>query len=399
MACEFAMNYPMKMMSPHDSRETTESDIKQWLMENTDMNEEEIQMEYEYISSMTETLENGLFQMADMCKVNMKSTYPNEMGEMEDCEVDFEFRNLLDMSLTWNGQELVKFENTMVDEDFQYTFYYMGYEAYSMSPMTWYNKVMSDFHEIASQGYLMYKEHEHYQNQIMEVMSMEDEQAQMAEIMNHIQFLGNWDYAAQKMKEIVGEVMESMKQEKCGKTLKEHAADYGYYMAADGEMAMLKQHDMKIQFYEYLQMNNISMFSYLKTKACEFASEHFGWEMTEDMDMKMEYPEFVYVDQTVEQMNENIMNACNQMHDEWMMKQGEMCDMIVAGYTETRDNVVNFADMAVQKIQDRTGAEAMIDAEFNMIMEKREGEWMEEFQYMWDAKMNESENMIEEDMI
>merc|ERR1712004_320159 len=118
----------------------------------------------------------------------------------------------------------------------------------------------------------MYKEHEHYQNQIMEVMSMESEEMQMAEIMNHIQFLGNWDYAAGKMKVIFNEIMESMKSEKCGKTLKEHAADYGYYMAADGEMAMLKQHDMKIQMMEYFETNEIDMWSYMKTKmACLLA--------------------------------------------------------------------------------------------------------------------------------
>merc|ERR1719493_203282 len=223
----------------------------------------------------------------------MKSTYPDmeNEGEMVDCEVDFVFRNLLDMSLTWNGQELIKFTNEMVGMDFRYTFYYMGYEAYSMSPMTWYNKVMDDIHQISKEGYLMYKENEHYQNQIMEIMSMESEEMQMAEIMNHIQFLGNWDYAASKMKVIFNEIMQNMKSEKCGKTLKEHAADYGYYMAEDGEMA-------------------------------------------------------------------------------------------------------------VNKIQDRTGAETMIDAEFDMIMEKREGEWLEEFNYMWEENMKEEENMdeIEEEM-
>jgi len=399
-ACEFAMKYPKKMMSPLDSREMTEEDIKEYLMETTDMSEQEIEAEYQYINSMTMTLENGLYQMKDACMVHMKSEYPSmeNEGEQETCEVDFVFKNLLDMSLTWNGQELVKFENTMVGEDFQYTFYYMGYEAYTMSPMTWYNKVMSDIHEMSSEGYLMYKENEHYYNQFIEVLNMEDSETQMSEIMNHIQFLGNWDYAASKMKVIVNEMMENMKNEKCGKTLKEHAADYGYYMAADGEMAMLKQHDMKIQMMEYFETNEIDMWSYMKTKMCMFASENFGWEMEQDSEMVMEYPEFVAVEHSVEEMNERIAATCEAMHAEFINSHNEMCDMMVAGYVECRDMIVNFADMSVQKIQDRTGAENMIDNEFDMIMEKREGEWKEEFEYVWEMKMNGSEGMDDMNM-
>merc|ERR1712014_294665 len=362
--------YPQKMMSPHDSSKMTEADIKEYLMENYDLNEQEIQAEYEYIMSRTQTLENGLFEMVDECMIHMKSTYPDmeNEGEMVDCEVDFVFRNFLDMSLTWNGHE-------MVGMDFRYTFYYMGYEASSMSPMTWYNKVMSDINEISKEGYMMYKEHEHYQN----------------EIMNHIQFLGNWDYAAGKMKVIFNEIMQNMKSEKCGKTLKEHAADYGYYMAEDGEMAMLKQHDYKIQMMEYFEMYNISMWSYMKTKACEFATENFGWDMEKDDEMVMEYPEFVYVEKSKEEMNARIQATCEMMHDEWINKENEFCDMIVDSYVSGRDMIVNFADMAVNKIQDRTGAETMIDAEFDMIMAKREGEWLEEFNYMWESEMNKEE--------
>jgi len=399
MACEFAMKYPKKMMSPHDPREMTEEKVKEWLWMNTNLStEEEVQAEYEYINSMTTVLENGLYQMADSCMIHMHSSYPNMEGETETCDIDFVFKNLLDMSLTWNGQELVKFENTMVGEDFQYTFYYMGYEAYSMSPMTWYNKVMDDIHKMSKQGYLMYKEHEHYMNQFMEVLDMESEEMKMNEIMNHVQFLGNWDYAAGKMKVIVNDMMESMKMEKCGKTLKEHAAEYGYYMAADGEMAMLKQHDAQIQFMEYLQANEIDMFSYMKTQACMFASQHFGWEMEQDSDMMMEYPEFVMTEHSVAEMNERIAASCNMMHDEFITKHNEMCDMMVSSYVECRDTVVNIADMTVQKIQDRTGAEAMIDAEFDMIMEKREGEWMQEFEYVWEMKMNEGEMEGDMDM-
>merc|ERR1711972_336588 len=103
------------------------------------------------IMSNTQYLDNGLFQMTDACQIQMSSVYPNEAGEQETCDVEFVFRNLLDMSLTWNGQELVKFENNMVGEDFQYTFWYMGYEAYTVSPMTWYNKVMEDVTMMASE--------------------------------------------------------------------------------------------------------------------------------------------------------------------------------------------------------------------------------------------------------
>merc|ERR1712066_719981 len=332
-------------MSPHDSRETTESDIKQWLMENTDMNEEEIQMEY--------------------------------------CEVDFEFRNLLDMSLTWNGQELVKFENTMVGKDFQYTFWYMGYEAYTVSPMTWYNKVMEDVTMMASEAFFMYKEHEHYYNDMVEIFMMEDEEAQVAEIMGYIQFFGNWDYAAQKMKEIIQPMFEQAKQDKCGKTVTEHAADYGYYMAPDGEQALLKHYDTQIQFMEYMQMYNISWFSYMKTQACQFATDNFGFQMEQDDSMTMVYPEFVVVEHSVAEMNERISMSCDYYHDMFAMQHNEMCEWIVGQYVECRDNFVMMASAALNSIQDRATAEQMIDNEFAMIEGKREGEWMEEFMMMW----------------
>merc|ERR1711912_191079 len=88
-----------------------------------------------------------------------------------------------------------------------------------------------------------------------------------------------------------------------------------------------------------------------------------------DDEMVMEYPEFVYVEKSKEEMNARIQATCEMMHDEWINKENEFCDMI----------------------QDRTGAETMIDAEFDMIMAKREGEWLEEFNYMWESEMNKEE--------
>jgi hypothetical protein len=395
-ACMFAMTYPMKMLSPHNSMEMTEDDIKEWLVENTDseMTAEELQAQYEYINSQTQTLSNGLYEMTDMCKINMKSTYPSmeDMTETESCEIDFQFRNLLDMSLTWNGQEIVKFTNAMVGLDFQYTFSYMGYEAYSMSPMTWYTKVMADMKQVSMAGFMMYKEHEHYITQFMEVLEMEDEQVQMNEIMNHIQVIGNWDYVAAKMKVIVNDLFESMKSEKCGMTLKEHAAEYGYFLAADGEMAMLKEHDMKIQFMEYLMMNNVSMSDYMYHQALMFASENYQMEMDQEfendhMDM-MALPEFVVVEHTVEEMNARIAFTCDSMHQEFINMANQCHDMMVTMYVDCRDTMVNFADMAVQKINDKTQAEALIDEEFVMIMAKREGEWMTEFDICWTDMWN-----------
>merc|ERR1711879_613756 len=383
MACEFAMKYPMKMMSPHDSREMTETDIKEYLMEQGMSDEQEIQAEYEYIMAQTQTLDNGLFQMAEECKMQMKSTYPNELGEEESCEVELVFRNLLVMSLTWNGMELVKFENNMVGEDFQYTFWYMGYEAYTMSPMTWYNKVMEDMHMMASQAFFMFKEHEYYYNEIMEIVMMEDEEAQIAEIMGYIQFFGNWDYAAQKMKAIVQPMIEQAKEDKCGKTVTQHAADYGYFMAADGEQALLKHYDTQIQFMEYVEMHNISVFSYMKTQACMMMTENFGFEMEQDDSMVMEYPEFVVVEHTTEEMNQRIKMSCEYYHDMFAMKHNEFCEMIVSEYVECRNNFVTMASAALNAINDRTTAELMIDNEFAMIEEKRNGEWNDEFQTMW----------------
>lgn len=275
----------------------------------------------------------------------------------------------------------------MVGLDFQYTFSYMGYEAYSMSPMTWYTKVMADMKEVSMAGFMMYKEHEHYMTQFMEVLEMEDEQVQMAEIMNHIQVIGNWDYVAAKMKVIVNEMFETMKSEKCGMTLKEHAAEYGYFLAADGEMAMLKEHDMKIQFMEYLMMNNVSMSDYMYHQALMFASENYQMEMDQEflydhIDM-MALPEFVVVEHTVEEMNSRIGYTCDVMHEEFINMANQCHDMMVTMYVDCRDTMVNFADMAVQKINDKTQAEALIDSEFVEIMAKREGEWMTEFDICW----------------
>ena len=44
------------------------------------------------------------------------------------------------------------------------------------------------------------------------------------------------------------------------------------------------------------------------------------------------------------------------------------------------------ASAALNSIQDRTTAEQMIDNEFAMIEEKRNGEWMEEFMLMWNEE-------------
>merc|ERR1719483_1629919 len=79
----------------------TEDDIKEWLVENTDseMTAEELQAQYEYINSQTQTLSNGLYEMTDMCKINMKSTYPSmDMNGTESCEIDFQLRSLLHVS-------------------------------------------------------------------------------------------------------------------------------------------------------------------------------------------------------------------------------------------------------------------------------------------------------------
>jgi hypothetical protein len=97
-------------------------------------------------------------------------------------------------------------------------------------------------------------------------------------------------------------------------------------------------------------------------------------------------------------MNERIAATCEAMHAEFINSHNEMCDMMVASYVEGRDMIVNFADMSVQKIQDRTGAENLIDNEFDMIMEKREGEWKEEFEYVWEMKMNGGEGMDDMNM-
>jgi len=368
-----------------------EDDIKEYLRETTDMSEEEIQAEYEYIMSNAGLVwygeemndDHALFQMIEPCKMQMHSVYPNEMGEQEICHVEFEFRNLLEMKLTWNGQELVRFENQMIDDDFQYTFWYMGYEAYSMSPMTWYNKVMEDMYMMASQAFFMYKEHEHYYNEMMSIFMMEDEEAQIAEIMGYIQFFGNWDYAAQKMKEIVQPMLEQAKHEQCGKNVSAHAADYGYYLTYDGRDALLKHYDTQIQFMEYMHMYNISWFDYMKTQACKFASENFGFQMEQDDSMTMEYPEFVVVEHSYWQMHDRINATCQYYHDMIATKHNEMCEMIVGEYVECRDNFVMMASAALDSIRDRETAEQMIDNEFAMIEEMRNGAWMEEFMYMW----------------
>merc|ERR1712173_842 len=169
---------------------------------------------------------------------------------------------------------------------------------------------------IASNVFFMFKEHEHYQQQVMNVyetaMAMEDQEAGMQmiydEFLGWVQFWGNWDYVATKLNTEVTAVISNMQEQKCGKTVAEHAADYGYYLTPAGEVYYLQQYDMKIQFMEFLMANNMTGFEYMCMKMKQMMPMMES-EEDDQMSIMPVMPEFVFVpSQDVDYMNLRIEN-------------------------------------------------------------------------------------------
>merc|ERR1719229_784260 len=334
-SCEFAAKYYMHMMGPHEPKSADE--IAEWYMNDYMVPEEEARaMADEIIAHTRINQDSGVMEMAQPCLVAHQSSWPNmETGEQESCEMELMFRNLLDMSVSKDGQEMLKVTNDVVDGDFRYTVHCMGEELWTVSPMKWMEHMMSNAYMMMSEGYMFYKEHEYYFNE----MSQED-----FDWMDFVQFMGNWDYAAQKVSDMERAMLESEKA-KCDTTVKEAHEEAGVWLAAQGEQMVLHN----------------------------------------------------YVERTVPEMNVAVQDACN-WHFQYMLDmQAEHSSMMIDGFTQCRDQAVDMMSQVVQAVSDRAAAEQMIDGEFAKMAEHRAGPWACEFDmYVWREHMSEEMIMARE---
>jgi len=378
--CMFATEFWMYMMAPFEV--PSEEDVKEWLREEHNMmeaTEEQVQEKYDYIMAMTNT-ESGLMQMSESCMVAHQATWPNmETGEQESHSVQLTFRNLLDMAFTKDGQEMIKISNSLnADNDFLYTLYLMGDEIYTVNTRIVVNTWMTKMYEMMSQGYYMYKEHEYYYHE----MSAED-----FDWMDFVAFMGNWDYVAEKMSELERGWIEA-EQTKCDMTVKEHYAAYGVELTEVAETEVLKHYDQEIQFWTWIADNQIDACAYLRQKACESISAMMGWEMEQDKEMVV-YPEFVYQERTIAEMNTEVEGACNWHFNYMLEKQAEHSSMVIDGFVMYRDQAVSTVQEAINRITDTASAHPLIDGEFAKMQQMRETAWKCEFDiYMWSQHMS-----------
>merc|ERR1711981_19057 len=378
--CMFAAEFYMFMAAPFEV--PSEDDIKEFLREEHNMmdaSDEEIQAKYDYIMAMTNS-ESGLMQMSESCMVSHQATWPNmETGEEESCDMSLTFRNLLDMAVSKDGQEIIKFTNMQnAENEFLYSVHYMGEQLYTVNVNKYMETVMAKMYEFMSQGYYMYKEHEYYYHE----MAAED-----FDWMDWVAFMGNWDYPAQKVADMERSMLEG-EMAKCDMTVKEHYAMYGVELTEVAETEVLKHYDQEIQFWTWIADNEIDACAYLRQKACESISAMMGWEMEQDKEMVV-YPEFVYQERSIAEMNTEVEGACNWHFNYLLDLQAEHSSMLLDGFKSYRDTAVATVQEAVNRITDRAAAEQMIDGEFAKMQEMRDTVWSCEFDiYMWGEHMS-----------
>jgi len=385
-SCEFAAKYYMHMMGPHEPKSADE--IAEWYMNDYMVPEEEARaMADEIIANTRINPDNGVMEMAQPCLVAHQSSWPNmETGEQESCEMELMFRNLLDMSVTKDGQEMIKVTNDVVDGDFRYTVHCMGEELWTVSPMKWMESMYANAYMMMSEGYMFYKEHEYYFNE----MSQED-----FDWMDFVQFMGNWDYAAQKVSDMERSMIESEKA-KCDTTVKEHHEEVGVWLGAKGEQMILEHYDQEIQFWTFIYENEIDACAYIRQMMCTMMHENMGWEMAQDKEMVV-YPEYVYVERTVPEMNVAVQEACHYHYGYMLEMQAEHSSMMIEGFKTCRDQAVDMMSQVVTAVSDRAAAETMIDGEFAKMAEHRAGPWACEFDmYVWREHMSEEMIMARE---
>lgn len=294
------------------------------------------------------------------------------------------------MWVMYDDMEIVKVSNMMVDGDLRYTVYCMGEELWTVSPMTWYGKVMSEQKKMQEKFYFFYKMHEQY---FIEAQSWEEE-----DWMNFIQYLGNWDYLAQKVHDMEAAFIQS-EMDKCMVSVDAAHEEYGVWLAPKGKECVLKKWDEMVQFCEWADMNGVDKWEYKmweakmmwEAKHAEMGNEMMACEAKEEeadededmdnemMDMTDNMPMFVYQERSVEEMEQAIQMACYGFWNHTMMQHAEMGSCMIDGYVMYRDAAVMQTQAVINKISDRPAAEALVEHEIERMMAMADDRWSCEF--------------------
>jgi len=295
------------------------------------------------------------------------------------------------MWLTYDGMEMLKVTNTMVDGDFRYTVYCMGEELWTVSPMTWWYQVMADGKMMQENMYYMYKFYETY---FWEMQEWEE-----ADWMDFIAHLGNWDYSAQKVHEWEKAFLQAEK-DKCMVSVDDMHAKYGIYLGEKGKSMILKKMDEHVQFCEWAETNGIDKMMYFQHMAAkEFEAKHSM--MTGGMEMQPcyqeeeampegepednmpegepEMPEFLYIERDNQEMEEAAQSSCDAWWTGMMVEHEMMGSMIIEGYVQYRDAWRMQTQAVLDKVNDRANAEFVVDSEIARMEAMRDDRWSCEF--------------------
>jgi len=228
--------------------------------------------------------------------------------------------------------------------------------------------------------FFMYKEHEMYFNEMM---------AEDYNWKEFVAFTGNWDYLAQNISATEHKMMEAEKA-KCDISEVEKKKEFGVYLTPYGETEHLKKMDMHIQFYNYLQKNDIDFGQYMCDKMCDkaiaygWADDHYWMEDMMDEDtavapLESKYPEFVYAESDSVSMQAEVTKVCHAHMKYFMGMHSNMTTKAIDQYIEVRDLIVDTVDEIWTMGKDRANMEAGINKELERVHALRKGQWTCEF--------------------
>merc|ERR1719500_867858 len=219
--------------------------------------------------------------------------------------------------------------------------------------------------------------------------------------MNVIQYLGNWDYLAQKVHDMEAAFIQT-EMDKCMVSVDAAHEEYGVWLAPKGKECVLKKWDEMVQFCEWADMNGVDKWEYKmweakmmwEAKHAEMGNEMMACEVEEeeeeeDMDMENEWPmlasagtgmpRFVYQERSVEKMEQAIQSYCYGFWNQTMIQHAEMGSCMIDGYVMYRDEAVMQAQAVINKISDRPAAEALVEHEIERMMAMADDRWSCEF--------------------
>lgn len=295
----------------------------------------------------------------------------------------------MDMSVNWNTMEIVKVTNKVENGAMMYTVHMMGEEMYSVDFMKWHETMQGMKKMFMQQIYYMYKEHEMY---IMEMMDYEN-----FDWHGFMGMMGNWDYIAERIANMEHDMLTTEKA-KCDISLVDREAEWGVYLAEAGEREALKKYDEHIQFYEFIMDNDINLKEYMCSKMCDQAKE-MGWDMmeymNEDGDMPMTtYPEFTYEERSSAEMQVALTDACHYKLDWMLTEHAAYSKQCLDNFRTYRDAAVESVQKCLDNVNNRAGAVAAFDRQWDMVESLREGQWACEFDFHCDDSMTEEERAV-----